>query len=95
MSTSSAATGVFSNWSARADLEDTRSVAIDQATVAMLSQIHAPEMVARYLDDDLPEPFERLLDRATASAQVIAGEADDKSYVEAYRNGLVALLSLV
>ncbi len=94
MSTSSAATGVFSNWSARADLEDTRSVAIDQATVAVL-QIHAPEMVARYLDDDLPEPFERLLDRATASAQVIAGEADDKSYVEAYRNGLVALLSLV
>jgi hypothetical protein len=94
MSTSSATTGLFSNWSARADLEDTRNVVIDRATVAVL-QMHAPEMATRYLDDDLPEPFERLLDRATASADGTAGGSDDASYIEAYRSALTALLSIV
>jgi tRNA(Arg) A34 adenosine deaminase TadA len=57
---SGAASGLFSGWSVNADLEDARSVAIDQATVAAL-QMHAPEMASRYVDDDLPEPFERRL----------------------------------
>jgi hypothetical protein len=44
MSISGAASGLFSNWNARADLEDILNVAIDQATVAML-HLHAPELV--------------------------------------------------
>jgi hypothetical protein len=91
MSISSVATDLFSNCNAMADLEDTRNFAIDQATVAVL-QMCAPEMVTRYLDDNLPESFERLLDRATASADVIAVGSEDASYVEAYHKALTALL---
>jgi hypothetical protein len=47
MFTSGAASGLFSNWNARADLEDARNVVIDQATIA--AQMHAPEIAARYL----------------------------------------------
>jgi hypothetical protein len=92
MSISGAASGLFSNWNARADLEDARNVAIDQATVAAL-QTHAPEIAAQYLDDDLPEPIERLLDRASAVADAVARGTDDASYVEAYREALARLLS--
>jgi hypothetical protein len=92
MSISSAATGLFSNWNVRADLEDERNVAIDQATIAAL-QMHAPEMAARYLNDDLPGPIERLLDRAKAQADAAAGTSDDASSVEAYREALARLLS--
>jgi hypothetical protein len=61
MFTSGATSGMFSSWSASADLEDARNVAIDQATVAEL-QKHAPEMASLYVaDDDLPEPYERLV----------------------------------
>jgi hypothetical protein len=91
MSISSAATGLFSNWNVRADLEDDLNVAIDEATVAVL-QMHSPEMAARYLDDDLPEPFEDLLDRALAVADAIAGVRDGTSYVKVYRKVLVGLL---
>jgi hypothetical protein len=45
MSISGAASGLFSNWNARADLEDIRNVAIDQATIAAF-QMHAPEMAS-------------------------------------------------
>ena len=88
MSISGAASGLFSNWSARADLEDARNVAIDQATIAVL-QLHAPEIAARYLDDDLPDPFERLLDRATAAA----GSRDGAAFIDRYRIALVAMLA--
>jgi hypothetical protein len=47
MFTSGGASGLFSNWNARADLEDARNVVIDQATIA--AQMHAPEIAARYL----------------------------------------------
>jgi len=85
---SGAATGLFSNWNARADLEDAQSVAIDQATIAAL-QTHAPEMAARYRDDDLPKPIERLLDRATAAA----GSRDDVFFLTRYQVALAALLA--
>jgi hypothetical protein len=88
MFTSGAASGLFSNWNARADLEDARNVAIDQATIAAL-QMHAPEIAARYLDDDLPEQFERLIDRATAAA----GSRDDAAFIARYRTALAALLA--
>jgi hypothetical protein len=91
MSISSAAAGLFSNWSVIADLEDDLNVAIDEATVAVL-QMRAPAMAARYLDDDLPEPFEGLLDRALAVADAIAGGRDNTSYVQVYRKVLVGLL---
>jgi hypothetical protein len=91
MSISGATTGLFSNWSAKADLEDDRNVAIDQATIAVL-QLHVPEIASRYIADDLPEPFERLLDRAMAEAYAIAGTSDDTSYVEACRKALARLL---
>jgi hypothetical protein len=42
-----------------------------------------------YLEDDLPEPFERLLDRATAAA----GSRYDRAFIERYRIALVALLA--
>jgi hypothetical protein len=85
---SGAASGLFSNWNARADLEDARNVAIDQATVAIL-KMQAPEMTRLYLDDDLPEPFERLLDRAMTSA----GGREDAAFVVRYRVALAALLT--
>jgi hypothetical protein len=85
---SGAESGLFSNWSVNAALEDARSVAIDQATVAAL-QMHAPEMASRYVDDDLPEPFERRLDRATAAA----GPRDDPTFIARYRAALAALLA--
>lgn len=89
MFTSGAASGLFSNWSASADLEDARNVAIDRATVAVL-QKHAPEIASLYVeDDDLPETFERLLGRALA----VAGPRDDKAFVSHYRTALAALLA--
>jgi hypothetical protein len=93
MSISSAATGLFSNWNVRADLEDDLNVAVDQATVAML-HLHAPELVSLYLADDLPGRVERLLDRALAVADAIAGVRDGTSYVQVYRKVLVGLLQL-
>jgi hypothetical protein len=90
---SGAATGLFSNWSARADLEDDFNVAIDQATIAVL-HLHAPEMASLYVNDDLPEGVERLLDRASATADAIAGVRDGTSYVQVYRKVLVGLLQL-
>jgi len=79
--------GLFSSWNAKADLEDARNVALDQATVAAL-QMHAPDMARRYVDDDLPEAFERLLDRAVA----FAGSRDDAAFIDRYRAALAALL---
>jgi hypothetical protein len=93
MSMSGAASGLFSNWNAKADLEDARNVVIDQATVAAM-QMHAPEMAARYLNDDLPGTIERLLDRALAVADAIAGGPDNTSYVQVYHKVLVGLLQL-
>ena len=87
---SGAANDLFLSSNARADLEDARSVAIDQATVAIL-QMHAPEIVSLYLDDNLPEPFERLIDRAMAAA----GWRDDAAFVARYRMALSALLTRV
>lgn len=49
----------------------------------------APEMAARYLDDDLPEPIERLLDRTSGTA----GSRDSLAFVDRYRNALVAMLA--
>jgi hypothetical protein len=92
MSTSGAATGWFSNWSATADREDARNVVVDQTTVAAL-QMYAPQMAFLYLHDDLPDRVERLLDRATAYANAVAGAPDSASYVEAYRDALGRLLA--
>ena len=84
---SGAASDLFSSWSARADLEDARNIAIDQATIAVL-HLHAPDMASLYVADDLPEPFERLLDRATAAA----GSRDDAAFIARYRTALAAFL---
>jgi hypothetical protein len=88
MSISSAGPGLFSSWSAKAELEDDRNIAIDHATIAVL-KMNAPELAARYLDDDLPEPFERLLDCATA----IAGSRDGPFFIARYRAALASLLT--
>jgi hypothetical protein len=85
MSTSGATRGLFSSWSARADLEGARSVAIDRATVAAL-QMHMPEMAARYLDDDLPKPFERLSGRARSRRW-------NAAFVDRYQAALAASLT--
>jgi hypothetical protein len=85
---SGAASDLFSSWSARADLEDARNIAIDQVTIAVL-HLHAPDMASLYVADDLPEPFERLLDRATAAA----GSRDDAAFIARYRTALAALLA--
>ena len=53
--------------------------------------MHAPEIVSLYLDDNLPEPFERLIDRAMAAA----GWRDDAAFVARYRMALSALLTRV
>jgi hypothetical protein len=87
MSISGAATGLFSDWNVKADLEDSRNVEIDQAIVAVL-QTHAVEMAHLYLDDNLPKPFERVLEVAWA----IAGCPDDATFVGRYRIALAVLL---
>jgi hypothetical protein len=56
MFTYGAASGLFSNWNAKADLEDTRNVAIDQATVAIL-QMQAPEMTRLTSTTISPSPL--------------------------------------
>jgi hypothetical protein len=84
---SGVATGLFLNWSERADLEDARNLAIDHAITAALG-LYAPELVSLYVDDCLPEQIERLLDRALS----VVRPFDDTSYVEAYRRALEALL---
>lgn len=50
MSISGAASGLFSNWNARADLEDIRNVAIDQDNCR--APVARAEMASRYVDDD-------------------------------------------
>jgi hypothetical protein len=85
---SGAATGLFSNWNAKADLKDAHSVAIDQATIDVL-RTHRPEMASLYIEDDLPEAFERLLDRATG----VAGSQNDTAFIDRYQNALATLIA--
>jgi hypothetical protein len=49
------------------------------------------EMASRYVDDDLPEAFERLLDRAMAAAV----SQDDAAFIVRYRTALAAYLCAV
>ena len=87
MSQSGVATGLFSSLSVQADLEDAHSVAVDRATVAELSKCDAA-LATLYLDDDLPEPIDRLLD----SAIVAAGSRDDVFFLTRYQTALAVLL---
>jgi hypothetical protein len=71
MFTSSAATGSFSNWNARADLEDVHNVAIDQATLPLYRYKRRRWFICTSTI-------------ITAEADAIAGPS--ASLVEAYRN---------
>ena len=72
--------------------QDARLIEMDAAMVAAI-RVHAPELEAAYLADDLPFWFESLLDNCAASAEHIADEHwDDRAFIEAFARALPKLL---
>jgi hypothetical protein len=55
--------------------QDARLVAMDAAVVAAI-RLHAPEFEAAYLDDNLPQWLQRLLDHCTTTAEHVANLTD-------------------
>jgi hypothetical protein len=93
MSMFGAASGLFSSWSAKADLEDAFNVAIDQATIAALATL-APNMVSLYRHDALPPPFERQVDRAITGAHWVAEQSGEDEYLAAYAEAIGPLIAV-